>query len=149
MREFDLEAFRSDRRYYEHTLPLIERDLENEAVYEQHFDYYDETNWLDALPEEVVTNLREFPEEQEMIMTLKLYSMPAAAAKLGYSLSFMNRICQRAICSGRPFLVLKDENAKYFWNAVSRYFTIRSPGFSFWFLSWKMNAVSSPPSAHA
>lgn len=64
MREFDLEAFRSDRRYYEHTLPLIERDLENEAVYEQDFDYYDETNWLDALPEEVVTKLRDFPEEQ-------------------------------------------------------------------------------------
>ncbi len=60
---------------------------------------------------------------KEMIMTLKLYSMPAAAAKLGYSLPFMNRICQRAFCSGRPFLVLKDENAKYFIeaNSLQRY----------------------------
>ena len=56
---------------------------------------------------------------KEMMMTLKLYSMPAAAAKLGYSLPFMNRICQRAFCSGRPFLVLKDENAKYFIEANS------------------------------
>ena len=52
-------------------------------------------------------------------MILKLYSMPAAAAKLGYSLPFMNRICQRAFCSGRPFLVLKDENAKYFIEETS------------------------------
>ena len=60
---------------------------------------------------------------KEMMMTLKLYSMPAAAAKLGYSLPFMNRICQRAFCSGRPFLVLKDENAKYFIeaNSLQRY----------------------------
>ena len=60
---------------------------------------------------------------KEMIMTLKLYSMPAAAAKLGYSLPFMNRICQRAFCSGRPFLVLKDENAKCFIeaNRLQRY----------------------------
>ena len=60
---------------------------------------------------------------KEMIMTLKLYSMPAAAAKLGYSLPFMKRICQRAFCSGRPFLVLKDENAKYFIeaNSLQRY----------------------------
>ena len=60
---------------------------------------------------------------KEMIMTLKLYSMPAAAAKLGYSLPFMKRICQRAFCSGRPFLVLKDANNKYFIeaNSLQRY----------------------------
>ena len=56
-------------------------------------------------------------------MILKLYSMPAAAAKLGYSLPFMNRICQRAFCSGRSFFVLKDENGKYFIeaNSLERY----------------------------
>ncbi|MCQ2408495.1 MAG: hypothetical protein MJ065_08235 [Oscillospiraceae bacterium] len=59
----------------------------------------------------------------EMTMTLKLYSMPAVAAKLGYCLPFMNRICQRAYCSGRPFLVLKDENGKYYIeaNSLQRY----------------------------
>ena len=63
MREFDLEAFKSDRRYFENTLPLIERDLEQQ-VYEQDFDHYDESNWLDALPEVVAAELRELPEEQ-------------------------------------------------------------------------------------
>ena len=56
---------------------------------------------------------------EQMIMTLKLYSMPAAAAKLGYSVSFMNEICKRAFCSRRPFFVLKDENGKYFVEADS------------------------------
>ena len=60
---------------------------------------------------------------EQMIMTLKLYSMPAAAAKLGYSVSFMNEICKRAFCSRRPFFVLKDENGKYFVeaNSLQRY----------------------------
>ena len=56
---------------------------------------------------------------EQMIMTLKLYSMPAAAAKLGYSVSFMNEICKRAFCSRRPFFVLKGENGKYFVEADS------------------------------
>lgn len=56
---------------------------------------------------------------EQIIMTLKLYSMPAAAAKLGYSVPFMNEICKRAFCSRRPFFVLKDENGKYFVEADS------------------------------
>ncbi len=56
-------------------------------------------------------------------MTLTLLSMYAAANKLGYSLPFMNEICKRAFWSGRPFHVLKDENAKYFIeaNSLQRY----------------------------
>ena len=56
---------------------------------------------------------------EQIIMTLKLYSMPAAAAKLGYSVPFMNEICKRAFCGRRPFFVLKDENGKYFVEADS------------------------------
>ena len=56
---------------------------------------------------------------EQMIMTLKLYSMPAAANILGYSVPFMNEICKRAFCSRRPFFVLKDENGKYFVEANS------------------------------
>ena len=63
MREFDLEAFKSDRRYYENTLPLIERDLEHQ-VYEQDFDHFDENNWLDGMPDEVADALKPLPEEQ-------------------------------------------------------------------------------------
>ena len=63
MREFDLEAFKSDRRYYENTLPLIERDLERQ-VYEQDFDHYDENNSLDGMPDEISAVLMQFPEEQ-------------------------------------------------------------------------------------
>ena len=60
---------------------------------------------------------------KEMIMTLKLYSMPAAAAKLGYSLPFMNRICQRAFYSCRPFTVVKDQTGRYLVeaNSLQRY----------------------------
>ena len=56
---------------------------------------------------------------EQIIMTLKLYSMPAVANILGYSVSFMNEICKRAFCSRRPFFVLKDENGKYFVEANS------------------------------
>ena len=56
---------------------------------------------------------------EQMTATLKLYSMFAAANMLGYSLPFMNKICQRAFCSRRPFFVLKDENGKYFVEANS------------------------------
>lgn len=56
-------------------------------------------------------------------MTLKLFSMYAAANKLGFSLPFMNEICKRAFWSGRPFHVLKDANNKYFIeaNSLQRY----------------------------
>ena len=56
---------------------------------------------------------------EQITLTLKLYSMFAAANMLGYSLPFMNKICQRAFCSRRPFFVLKDENGKYFVEANS------------------------------
>ena len=52
-------------------------------------------------------------------MTLTLFSMYSAASKLGYSLPFMNEICKRAYISGRPFVVAKDEDGKYFVEANS------------------------------
>ena len=56
---------------------------------------------------------------KQMNMTVKFHPMYAAANMLGYGLPFMNEICKRAYISGRPFLVLKDENAKYFIEATS------------------------------
>ena len=64
---------------------------------------------------------------EQMTVTLKLYSMFAAANMLGYSLPFMNKICQRAFCSRRPFFVLKDENGKYFVEADGFQYRTESP----------------------
>ncbi len=64
MYEFELEVFRSNRRYKEHTVPFTNHNLGNQALYEQDFEHYDESNWLDALPEETADALRELPEEQ-------------------------------------------------------------------------------------
>ena len=64
MREFDLEAFNSDRRYREHTVALTSHGLGNQEAYEQDFDHYDKDNWLDALPEELSEALKRFPKEQ-------------------------------------------------------------------------------------
>ncbi len=60
----ELEVFRSNRRYKEHTVPFTNHNLGNQALYEQDFEHYDESNWLDALPEETADVLRELPEEQ-------------------------------------------------------------------------------------
>ena len=56
---------------------------------------------------------------KQMNMTVKFHPMYAAANILGYGLPFMNEICKRAFISGRPFLVAKDENGKYFVEAGS------------------------------
>ena len=64
MYEFELEVFRSNRRYKEHTVPFTNHNLGNQALYEQDFEHYDESNWLDALPEDTADALRELPEEQ-------------------------------------------------------------------------------------
>ena len=64
MREFDLDVFNSDRRYHEHTVSLTNHNLGNQKAYEQDFEHYDETNWLDALPEELSALLKQFPDDQ-------------------------------------------------------------------------------------
>ena len=54
---------------------------------------------------------------KQMNMTVKFHPMYAAANMLGYGLPFMNEICKRAYISGRPFLVAKNEDGKYFVEA--------------------------------
>ncbi len=56
---------------------------------------------------------------KQMNMTVKFHPMYAAANMLGYGLPFMNEICKRAYISGRPFLVAKNEDGKYFVEANS------------------------------
>lgn len=60
---------------------------------------------------------------KQMNMTVKFHPMYAAANMLGYGLPFMNEICKRAYISGRPFLVAKNEDGKYFVeaNSLQRY----------------------------
>ena len=60
---------------------------------------------------------------KQMNMTVKFHPMYAVANMLGYGLPFMNEICKRAYISGRPFLVAKNEDGKYFVeaNSLQRY----------------------------
>ena len=56
---------------------------------------------------------------KQITLAFSLYSMKAAADRLGYSLSFMNEICKRAFYSCRPFTVVKDQTGRYLVEATS------------------------------
>ncbi len=55
--KMDKAELRSDRRYYEHTEPLTDTEHDLRLAEMPVFATYDETNWVDALPDELAQKL--------------------------------------------------------------------------------------------
>lgn len=62
--KMDKAQLRSDRRYYEHTEPLDDFQNDLRLAVMPVLATYDESNWVDALPDELSRQLSVFPEER-------------------------------------------------------------------------------------
>ena len=60
--KMDKAELRSDRRYYDHTEPLTDTEHDLRLAEMPVFATYDETNWVDALPDELAQKLVKLPD---------------------------------------------------------------------------------------